>query len=261
VASSRDKWDRCEARTYLAAVSVYQGKFARAQEVIRDGLGADQMEGTTRIYYAHKHRLAAEIYRELGENDLAIKEARRFREVNMRAKPENPSFVFDFYGHMLAVAGEVALAEQVLQEAESRPDAETLKHYESYHVLRGLIARANGDLETAIAELERAIDVAQYPYLHLRSILAETYLEAGRHDLAVARLEKALSRYDLSRALSTVRAVKAYYLLGMAYEASGWNEKAIEQYETFLEIWKDADPGIQAVEDARGRLERLRAAS
>jgi tetratricopeptide (TPR) repeat protein len=261
VASSRDKWDRAEARTYLATIPIYQGKFARAQEVLRDGMGADQMEGTVRVQCAHKHRLASEIYRELGEKAPSIQEARLYRDIVLEAIPENPSYVFGYYGHVLAAAGEVDLAEELLREAESRPDAQTLKQYESYYIFKGLIARADGDLDGAIANFEMALDKAPYPYLHIRSVLAETYLEAGRHDLAVSLMEKALLRYDLSRLLSTVRAVKTYYLLGMAYEASGWNEKAIEQYETFLEIWTDADPGIEAVKDARARLEGLRAAS
>ena len=63
--------------------------------------------------------------------------------------------------------------------------------------------------------------------------------------------------YGVDRAFGSIRAVKAYYLLGLAYERSGWNKKAIEQYEEFLEIWKDADPGIPEVEDAKERLEKL----
>jgi len=34
--------------------------------------------------------------------------------------------------------------------------------------------------------------------------------------------------------------------------------KAIEHYEKFLNLWKDADPGIPDVEDARKRLVRLK---
>jgi tetratricopeptide (TPR) repeat protein/predicted Ser/Thr protein kinase len=261
VASSRDKWDRCRARLYIAVVPTYQGKLAKALEILRDGLAADQMEGNTGIYSAHKHRLEAEIYRELGENEPAIEEARHYRDMNMKADPENPSYVFDFYGDILALSGEVEQAEELLSEAENRPDGETLRQYSSYYFSRGLIASAKGEHEKAITEMRRALDESPDPYFHLRSFLAETYLEAGRHDLAIALMEKALSRYDDSRLLSTIRAVSAFYLLGMAYEASGWNEKAIEQYEIFLDIYKDADPGLPEVEDARRRLERLKVAS
>lgn len=261
VASSDDKWDRCEARVYLAVVPLYQGKFDEALGVLRRGIGADQMEGTLLTYSAHKHRLAANIYFERGEYESAIEEARLYREIVMKAYPENPSYVAGFYAGLLAETGRVEDAEGVLREAESRPDSETLRQFSSYHMVQGYIARARGNLDEAIAHLGEALEAAESPYFHLRSVLATVYLEAGRYDLAVTTLEQALSRYDNGRALSTIRAVKAYYLLGRAYEASGWNQRAIDQYEIFLKIWKDADQGITVVEDARRRLERLKAAS
>jgi hypothetical protein len=41
-------------------------------------------------------------------------------------------------------------------------------------------------------------------------------------------------------------------------EEKGWKRKAIEHYEKFLLFWKDADPGIPEVEDARERVAGLK---
>jgi tetratricopeptide (TPR) repeat protein len=90
-------------------------------------------------------------------------------------------------------------------------------------------------------------------------VLAQAYLEVGKLGEAVELLEKSLSRYDEAQASSPIWSVRAHYLLGQAYEKSGWTKKAITKYEDFLEIWKDADPGIPEVDDARQRLARLKA--
>jgi len=47
--------------------------------------------------------------------------------------------------------------------------------------------------------------------------------------------------------------------MGKILEQQGNKTKAIEHYEKFLDLWKDADPGIAEVDDARKRLAGLRA--
>ena len=67
----------------------------------------------------------------------------------------------------------------------------------------------------------------------------------------MAELETMLSSFEEARATDVpIAGVKAHYLLGKAYEKSGWNKKAIEQYEATLEV----DPNHTA---ARTRLEQM----
>ena len=61
--------------------------------------------------------------------------------------------------------------------------------------------------------------------------------------------------------MSPLQAVKANYLLGLAYEKSGLHDQAISRYVEFLDIWKDADPGIEEIDRARERLRKLRSRS
>jgi cytochrome c-type biogenesis protein CcmH/NrfG len=45
-------------------------------------------------------------------------------------------------------------------------------------------------------------------------------------------------------------------MLGKIHEQQGDTANAIEHYEKFLDLWKDADPGIAEMEDARERLDQ-----
>jgi TolB-like protein len=74
----------------------------------------------------------------------------------------------------------------------------------------------------------------------------------------VKMIEKAISTYDRFKAALGLFAGKAYYLLGLAYERSGMNNKAVEKYEEFLDIWKDADPAIKEIKKAKERLAKLK---
>ena len=77
-------------------------------------------------------------------------------------------------------------------------------------------------------------------------------------------MEKAIEEYENITMLTSGRMqygdiyVKSFYMLGKIYERKGWEGKAIEHYEKFLNLWKDADPGIAEVEDAKKRLDALK---
>jgi len=87
--------------------------------------------------------------------------------------------------------------------------------------------------------------------------LAEAYYKSG--DLNKAREEyKRITALTAGRLYFGDIYAKSFYMLGKIYEQQGNKTKAIEYYEKFLNLWKDADPGIAEVEDARKRLAELR---
>jgi tetratricopeptide (TPR) repeat protein len=94
----------------------------------------------------------------------------------------------------------------------------------------------------------------------LNFMLGYAYLLDNNLPEAIKEFENTQTTYHVSSAYITPLYIKGFYLLGQAYEKSNWNEKAVEQYEKFVDIWKDARPPIPEVEDAKKRLDRLKEA-
>jgi len=258
ICSSSDKDTRSEGRIYLALIPTYQGKFESALQILDDGIVADRMEQAEGWQNAEKHFLKVIIYKAKKNLDLALKENEKYMEISHRLYPDDKLYGRQYYAPLLAENKEFTKAEEVAKALKKDIGGDqTLMP--GYWWVVGSIELAKGNLEASIPNLEKA--AKSYPFIGYHFVLAQAYLQAGRLDEAVAQLEKALSRYDDDRVWATTMAVKAYYLLGLAYEKSGWNKKAIEKYEEFLDIWKNADPGIPEIADAKERLAKLRVAS
>ncbi len=124
----------------------------------------------------------------------------------------------------------------------------------------GLVELARGDAGEAVARLHQAAQLGPGTGgLALRYATGRACLEAGKLAEAVEIFEGLIEEYVFERLFEGVKGVKLHYYLGRSYEESQWFDRAIEQYELFLDIWHDADPGLVVVDDARVRLSRLRA--
>jgi len=260
LSSSNNKLLRSGGRIDLFLVPLYQGKFEEALKVLDDGIAADRMERVEGEMISYKHFSKAYLYEEQKRMVLALNETEIGMKIYKKAKPDDPVYGRDGYAYLLAKSGKIAEAEELSRALKKDIEEKNPKLMSSYWWTLGEIELVKGDTNMALSYLERVYKDSPTPSFDLRYQLAEIYLKKGRLDEAVAQLEKALSRYDNDR-VWTPTAVKAYYLLGLAYEKSGWNKKAIEKYEEFLDIWKNADPGIKEVADAKERLKKLKAYS
>ena len=93
------------------------------------------------------------------------------------------------------------------------------------------------------------------------SKIGSCYLKTGRLGEAVEILEKGINRVDFSTRVYTINRVVAQYELGVAYEESGWKNKAIAQYEEVIEIWNESEERNFRYVDAKERLKKLKASS
>jgi len=256
IASSSEKGKRSDGRTYLAYIPLYQGKFEEALTALDNCIAADKMEQVERGLIALKNSLKMDIYKQKKDLNRALKESEIIMEVYREDYPDDVDHGRTNYAILLAENNDFEKAEESAEALKKDIEEKDRTQMSTYWWTVGSIEFARGNFEASITSFEK---VAQgNENFGILYWLARAYLEAGRLGEAVAEFEKALSRYDENRAWTTIWAVKAHYFLGLAYEKSGWNKKAIEKYEEFLDIWKDADPGIEEVADAKERLKKLK---
>jgi tetratricopeptide (TPR) repeat protein len=96
-----------------------------------------------------------------------------------------------------------------------------------------------------------------YNFPFLKDTLARAYEQSGETDKAISEYEGLTTFSPISKEPFLVHP-KYYYRLAKLYEKKGMKTKARENFERFLDLWKDADPGLPEVEDAAKRLAALK---
>ncbi len=249
-------------RCYRSYIPLYQGKLDDAFDVLARAIAEDRKEQTIDAATSKKYLLRAVIYREKKSLNMALEEMDKAIDVMRKAYPGDRGMIEirnrHFQVQLLAENGDFAQAQDIADSVKAcLEELELFAVGSNYWYAVGVIEYARGNLEASIAALEKTVGIDwmdSWP----RYTLGEVYLAANRLDEAVSILEKAVSMCGQYSITNPVLKVKAHYLLGLAYEKSGSRDKAIAEYEKFLRIWKDADPDLEDVAEARQRLNRLK---
>jgi DNA-binding winged helix-turn-helix (wHTH) protein/tetratricopeptide (TPR) repeat protein len=154
----------------------------------------------------------------------------------------------------LAHAGDVTQAEALAERNERLRPEDTLNQKVNLPLLRSIIKRTQGDPAKAV---ELLAPLSQYeencwqiPYHR-----AKAYLAAGENDKAAAELEKLLGHRGWQN--REMFAPLAKLDLARAYAAGGDREKSRKAYEDFFATWKEADPDIPILKQAKAEYAKL----
>ena len=90
-----------------------------------------------------------------------------------------------------------------------------------------------------------------------RDGLAQAYLRHGDIDQAILEYKKLIEIDPKTREWRLIYP-KYHYRLAKFYEEKNLYKEAMEQYEKFLEIWKNADKDLPEFVDAKSRLAKLK---
>jgi tetratricopeptide (TPR) repeat protein/TolB-like protein/tRNA A-37 threonylcarbamoyl transferase component Bud32 len=258
-----DKSYHFGARNRLVVLYHAQGRFKKAKEEIGQAISiADELKNTA--FKANAAARGAYVDLKSGNLNQALEEIES--AIKVFGDLENMGwlrFLMACKGVIYIESGAVDQAERVDRELKALIQKSPNKKAVRYYLwLEGWIDLKKGHYSKAIGNFEKAKSFLKFQsgafdeHAFFLDGLASAYQKAG--DLA-----KAAEEYERITSLTSGRMAygdiyaKAFYMLGKIAESQGEKAKARELYRKFLDLWKDADPGIPEVEDARKRLAEL----
>ena len=250
---------------HAADTEAFAGHVVKAREltkhVLESGIRADNKEDAA-IY------LAISAQREAVYGNVA--ESRRFAEESLKLVPSSQHVQVNA-GLALAMAGDSVRAESVRTELGERFPSATLIQSVWIPSIRAQMALNNRNPAVGLDELESAkhfeLGTVNYDHVCLYPVYirGEAYLAAGQGKDAVAEFQKildhtglvwncwtgALARLGIARA----NAVQARTSQGA--DADTARVRALAAYRDFLILWKDADPNIPILKQAKAEYAKL----
>jgi tetratricopeptide (TPR) repeat protein len=251
---------------YVAAnggcsLSLIWGKYKGAESILNPGIARASMVNVKWVESEWRTKLAY-IYSQTGNHEAALKECELALESAIQAKSDSK----DLQRSAMHMRGLVQAANRSMEDAQKTADElkqfiEAGIHKKSIRLYYHLL----GQIELERGNYSKAIDLFQQAMSLIPHQTDEQFLES----LALAYyrsgdLKKARDQYEKIIFLTPGGLfygdiyTKSFYMLGKIYEEQGDSAKAIEHYEKFLDLWKEADPGLAEVEDARTRLRDLK---
>jgi tetratricopeptide (TPR) repeat protein len=234
-------------RAQEAAVAAFVGKFKQARAAARDASEMARRAGL-------KQNTAGVLAGQAGREALVGNHAEALRLV-AEALALDPSV--DRQANVavtLALAGEAAQAKRLLTAVAAQFPVSTPVQTVMSPGVGAAIELRGGSPERAIEILRAAAPYERSNHLGIY-LRGEAYLKAGSGQEAASEFQKILD----NRGVSRVNVLYPLSYLGLARAAvrTGDTARARKAYQDFFAIWKDADPDIPILLEAKREYAKL----
>jgi tetratricopeptide (TPR) repeat protein len=251
----------------LASLHLLQGRFKKSYGEAKEGLDRAEQSGD-REWIRQWLYVMAYLDLRMGNPQQALK---KLTKVCRIADEEADLKYLREALHLKAVAN---LEGGFMNEAQKIADElrgllESLMNKKKYrlhfHIL-GMMELKKQNFSEAEAYFKEALALMPHQY-HPRygdyhalfmGPLAFAYHKSGNLEKSQEEYEKIISLTSGRLHFGDIYA-KSFYMLGQIYEHKGWEGKAMEHYEKFLNLWKNADTDLPEIEGAIKRLTGLKA--
>jgi tetratricopeptide (TPR) repeat protein len=157
----------------------------------------------------------------------------------------------------LARAGDTVAAEKLTAELDKNFPLDTLVHRYRLPAIRAAVAVQRKDPKRALELLQAAsaIELGDTGNLLPVYVRGEAYLMLHDGSRAAAEFQKFVDHRGL--VLNSPIGALAHLQIGRAFAMAGDTAKAKAAYQDFLTLWKDADPDVPILKQAKAEYARL----
>ncbi len=230
-----------------ADLEMYFGHNKRALNILSEGIQADEKDKNTGEM-ALKLVAEGEAYLALGRESEAIKAALKAFQLTSDESAAYPA------ARVLIQAGDDAEARKIASALDNTSQTQSRSYS---RLIAGEMDTLHKHLPQAVEELGQGVELHDSWISHF--LLGRAYIDAEHYPEALAEFETCKKRLGETTDLmfadtATLRYLPPlYYWLARAQEGAGMKSAALENYQQFLKLRGDSDPGDPLVNDARER--------